>query len=297
MADGGRKASPQDEMPVVRQVTALSGYFETMGMPLKAGRGFEDRDNQPSAPKVAAVNETFAKYYWGTSDVVGRRIAYPAPPNQAPDWFQVVAVVRDMRHYGLDAEIRPEVFVPFQVSPVNGMTIAVRGFTDPHNLVTPARETVRQMDPDLAMYDVRTMTERLDRSLWVRRAYSWLFAAFAAVAVLLAAAGVYGVISFAVSQRTREIGIRMALGARPGQVMRSILIHGMVLVSIGVAFGLAASQLTAGLLKSMLFGVSTRDVTTYGLVILGVALVGLAANYLPARRASRIEPVTALRSE
>jgi ABC-type antimicrobial peptide transport system permease subunit len=153
------------------------------------------------------------------------------------------------------------------------------------------------MDPDLPMYNLRTMTERLDRSLWVRRAYSWLFAAFAVVAVLLAAAGVYGVVSFAVSRRTREIGIRMALGARPGQVMRGILGQGMALVSIGVGVGLIASQLTARLLKSMLFGVSTRDVATYFAVVLGVALVGLAANYVPARRAAGIEPVRALRAE
>jgi putative ABC transport system permease protein len=153
------------------------------------------------------------------------------------------------------------------------------------------------MDPDLPLYNVRTMAERLDRSLWVRRAYSLLFAAFAAVAMLLAASGVYGVISFAVSQRTREIGIRMALGARPGQVMRGILGQGMALVSIGVALGLVASQLTAGLLKSMLFGVSTRDVATYIAVVLGVALVGLAANYVPARRAAGVDPVRALRAE
>jgi ABC-type antimicrobial peptide transport system permease subunit len=177
------------------------------------------------------------------------------------------------------------------------MTLAIRSRTDAHSMVAPAREVIRQMDSDLPMFNVRTMAERLDRSLWVRRAYSWLFVAFAAVAMLLAAAGVYGVISFAVSQRTREIGIRMALGASPGQVMRGILAQGMALVSIGVALGLVASQLTAGLLKSMLFGVSTRDVGTYLAVVAGVALVGLAANYAPARRAAGIEPIRALRAE
>jgi putative ABC transport system permease protein len=293
----GREVDQRDQNPVVLQVMALPGYFDAMGMTLKAGRTFEQRDNQRTAPKVAIVNETFAKHFWGTPDVVGKRIKYPG----GNDWFQVVGLVRDIRHYGLDSEIRPQVFVSFPVAPANGMTLAIRSFPTSgnaaHNVVGPAREAVRQMDPDLPMYNIRTMAERLDRSLWVRRAYSWLFVAFAAVAMLLAAAGVYGVISFAVSQRTREIGIRMALGARPGQVMRGILGQGMVLVSVGVALGLIASQLTAGLLKSMLFGVSTRDVATYFVVVLGVALVGLAANYVPARRAAGIEPVRALRAE
>ena len=209
----------------------------------------------------------------------------------------MIGVVRDYRHYGLDREIRPQVFASFALGPSNGMTVAIRGGSDVHNLVGPAREEIRRLAPDLPMYEVRTMSERLARSLWIRRAYSWLFAAFAAVAILLAAAGVYGVISFGVSRRTREIGIRMALGARPGQVMRGVLGQGMLLVSAGTVLGLVAFQLTASLLESMLFGVSSRDLATYAAVVLGVALVGLAANYVPARRAAGIEPMQALRNE
>jgi ABC-type lipoprotein release transport system permease subunit len=189
------------------------------------------------------------------------------------------------------------VFVPFAVEPANGMTYAIFCRTDAGAMSGPAREIMRQLDPELPLFGIQTMAERLDRSLWIRRAYSWLFVAFAVVAILLAAAGVYGVISFAVSQRTREIGIRIALGARPGQVMAAVLRQGMVLVAIGLAIGLAASQFTASLLKSMLFGVSTRDVATNLAVVLAVALIGLAANYLPARRAASIEPVHALRAE
>jgi putative ABC transport system permease protein len=293
MAENGLQFGQNDKNPVVLRITALPGYLETMGMTLKAGRALEARDNQPAAPKVVLVNETFAKHFWGTADVVGKRIHYP----NDKVLFEVVGVVHDMRHYGLDKEVRPQVFVPFAVGPSNGMTVAIRGWGDVHTLMGPAREAVRQLEPDLPIYNIRTMAERLDRSLWIRRAYSWLFVAFAAVAVLLAAAGIYGVISFAVSQRTREIGIRIALGARPGQVMGTILRQGMLLVAIGVAAGLAASQLTAGLLETMLFGVSTRDVATYLAVVLGVALIGLAANYVPARRAAAIEPVRALRAE
>src|SRR6202023_1833436 len=130
-------------------VVALPGYFHAMGMTLKAGRTLEQRDNQRTAPKVAIVNETFAKHFWKTSDVVGRRIQYPGDH----DWFQVVGVVRDIRHYGLDSEIRPQVFVAFPIAPTGGMTLAIRSFTDAHHMVGPAREAIRLMDPDLPMYN------------------------------------------------------------------------------------------------------------------------------------------------
>jgi putative ABC transport system permease protein len=294
VAENGRKLTEKDGTPVGLQVTAFPGYVQAMGLTLLSGRDFTDRDMQLNAPKVVMVNENFAKFFFGTTDVVGRRIGWP---NRKVDWFQIVAVVKDNRHYGLDSEIRPEVFASFAVNPANGLTIAMRTRTDPHTLTSATREVISQMDADLPMFNIKTMSERLDRSLWIRRAYSWLFVAFAAVAMLLAAAGVYSVLSFAVSQRSREIGIRMALGARPGQVLSGVLKQGMVLVGAGVVVGLIASQLTAGLLKSLLFGVGPRDPVTYVAVVLGVALVGLLANFVPARRAASIEPVNTLRSE
>jgi len=284
----------KDQRPVVLQITALPGYLEAMGMTFLAGHDFTRHDEAADAPQVAVINEAFARFFWGSTDVAGRRIRYPGGNNK---WMTVVGVIRTTMHYGLDGEIRPSVIVPFSVSTVNGMTIAMRTAIDPHSLASPAREIVRQLDPDLPMFDIRTMSERLERSLWVRRAYSWLFAAFAAVAILLAAAGIYGVISFAVSQRTREIGIRIALGARPAQVMRTVIGSGMLLVLIGLAAGLAASQLSARFLESMLFGLSTRDAVTCISVLSGVALVGLAANFIPARRAAAVDPMHALRAE
>jgi putative ABC transport system permease protein len=147
------------------------------------------------------------------------------------------------------------------------------------------------------MFDIRTMTERLDQSLWARRAYSWLFGAFALVALILAAAGIYGVISYAVSQRTQEIGIRMALGAQPAQVLREVLASGMLLVSAGVALGLAGALAAVRLLQTLLFGVSSRDPIIYAAVMLGVVIVGLLANFVPARRAASVDPLRALRFE
>jgi putative ABC transport system permease protein len=290
-AEAGRTIGPSEKNPVVLQVTALPGYLETMGIQLVTGRFFDSRDEQ--RPQSILVNETFALHFWGNTDVVGKRVRYPGGPN----WFEVIGVVRDMRHYGIDAEMRPEAFVTYNHTPTTGMTIAMRSPSDPRALVSAARDVLRQLDPELPMFDIRTMTERLDRSMWTRRAYSTLFGAFAIVAMLLAAAGIYGVISFAVTQRTREIGIRIALGARPDQVLRSVLASGMVLVAIGALAGLLAAQFTGALLKSMLFGVSPRDLATYGSVVAAIAFVGLLANYVPARRAAQVEPVRALRSE
>jgi predicted permease len=292
-AEDGRTFGPKEGNPVVLQITALPGYVEAMGIKLKSGRAFDDRDTRLDAPKVVMVNETFAKFWWRTTDVMGRRVRH----NPRDPWYTVIGVFGDMRHYGLDQEVRPEVLAAYPVNPANGLTIAIRSRADAHALAAPAREIIRQADPDLPMFNIRTMSERLERSLWTRRAYSWLFAAFAAVAIVLAAAGVYGVVSFAVSQRTRELGIRLALGARPAQVMAQVLRSGMALVAIGLVLGLIASRFTTGLLESMLFGVSPRDTATFLAVAAGIALVGLAANYLPARRAASIEPVKALRAE
>ena len=278
---------------MILQITALPGYIDAIGMKLLAGRGFTAHDEALKAPGVAVINESFARHFWGTPDVVGRRIRRPGQK----DWVQVIGVVQDTKHYGLDGEVRPSVLVPFSAYPRSAMTIAMRTAMDPHSLAAPAREAIRQMDPDLPMFDIRTMTERLDRSLWVRRAYSWLFVVFAGVAIVLAAAGIYGVVSFAVSQRTREIGIRIALGARPEQVRRGVLASGMVLVAIGVVLGLAVSLFTARFLQTLLFGVGTRDAVTYAAVVLGVVAVGVLANWIPARRAAAVDPMRALRSE
>src|SRR5262249_29171614 len=291
--ENGQSTRDKGQNPVTLMITAWSGYFETMGMSFLAGRGFLESEDQFDLPRVAVVNETFARYHWGTTDVVGKRLKY----NGGSVWMQVVGVIRDIRHYGLDGVLRPSVMLPYTTNPTSGMTITIRGAISAESVLAAAREVLRQLGADLPMYSIMSMSERVDRSLRIRRAYSWLFAAFAAVAILLAAAGIYGVISFAVSQRTREIGIRMALGARPGQVMGGVLRNGMILVAIGLAIGIGASLLTARLLDTMLAGVSPRDAVTYAAVIAGVAAVGLLANYVPARRASRVDPMSVLRAE
>jgi predicted lysophospholipase L1 biosynthesis ABC-type transport system permease subunit len=209
----------------------------------------------------------------------------------------VVGVVKDEKHYGLDQETRAAVYFPYGEAPFPAMSIVLRGAIDPRMLTGPARDVLRRLDPSVPMYDARSMTDRLNESMWARRAYSWLLSAFAIGALALAAAGIYGVISYAVSRRTHEIGIRMALGARPGQVLRSILASGMTLVTAGVAGGLAATLFATRLLETLLFGISPRDALIYVAVIAGVSGVCLLANFVPARRAAAVDPMQALRAE
>jgi len=211
--------------------------------------------------------------------------------------MHVVGVMRDEKHYGLDQEMRPAVYLPYRQQDSSGMGVVLRAAIDPSALAAPARDLLRRLDPDLPMFEVRTMKETLDRSLWARRAYSWLFGVFAGVALVLAAAGIYGVISYAVSRRTHEIGIRLALGASPGRVLRQVLGQGMVLVVIGITLGLGGTLWGARLLETLLFGVSTKDPLTYALVAAGLVCVALLANLMPARRAASVDPMRALRSE
>jgi putative ABC transport system permease protein len=216
-----------------------------------------------------------------------------------PDWKQIV---RDrLAGLKLEGSRESEVFdelAQHLEDRYDELLLSVRrSDSNPEALAAPARQILERIDPDLPMYAVHTMTGQLDRSLWARRAYSWLFGVFSLVALVLAAAGIYGVISYAVSQRTHEIGIRMALGASPREVLANVLRGGMVLVAAGTAIGLAVALAAATLLESLLFGVSPRDPLVYTAVVLAVAAVGLLANAIPARRAAALDPMRALRTE
>ena len=299
----GVPPSSSGENPVVLRVAATAGYFDAIGSTLLAGRAFEERDCEPNSPLVVMVNETLAKHFWPGRSPIGKRIRYPG----GKDWYQVIGLLRDERHDGLDQDVTPSVFLPYPTAlfkavrddllSLRFVTFILRGSTDPNSLVSPTRQMVRQLDPDLPMYAVQTMTERLDQSLWTRRAYSWLFGAFALIAIGLAAAGLYGTVSYSVGQRTQEIGIRVALGAGPAQVLGQVLFSGMALVLIGVAGGLFGAVFGTRLLQGLLFGVSSHDPVTYVAVAIGIVAVGLLANFLPARRAAVLDPMRALHFE
>jgi predicted permease len=294
VAEGDRPLGPNEKTPVVLQIATTPGYFDAIGMTLLSGRTFTERDGFSQDAPVVIVNESFAKAHWPNQDAVGKHIRYSNPKSK---WMEVVGVMRDEKHYGLDQEMRPGVFQPHYQLSTGGMTVVLRTSIDPTALMAPARDALRKIDGDLPMYAVHTMSEQLNQSLWARRAYSTLFGAFAVIALILAAAGIYGVLSYAVSQRTQEIGIRMALGAQPGQLLRETLKSGMLLVSIGVVVGILGALGAVKFLNSLLFGVSSRDPLIYGAVIAGVVGVGLLANWIPAHRAASIDPMRALRVE
>lgn len=301
--EGNAPPRAEGENPVILQVAATPGYFEAIGMTLMSGRTFDARDEEPNARRVAVVNQTFAKHFWSDGSALGKRIKRFG----GNEWLEVIGVVRDEKHYGLEQETKPSVFLPYREAmatalrgderALQDMSIVLRSANDPQMVTGEAREIVQRMDADVPMYEVHTMTEELDRSLWARRAYSWLFGVFSGVAILLAAAGVYGTLSYVVSQRTQEIGIRIALGARPGQVLWQVLRGGMLPVAAGAAAGLLGALWVTNLLKALLFGVQTHDPAIFGAMVFGVALVGVLANLVPAWRAARVDPTRALRFE
>ncbi|HEY1341109.1 MAG TPA: ABC transporter permease [Bryobacteraceae bacterium] len=296
--EGARPLGPNEKNPVVLKVAATPAYFEAIGMTLLAGRTFTERDGQNvNAPEVV-INESLVRQFWPTitpSQALGRGVKNGG----AKEWMRIVGVIKDDRHYGLEEPPRSTLFAPYRslAEERPSLTIVIRSSTDPESLTSAARGVLRQINPELPMFNVRTMRAAVDRSLWARRAYSWLFGVFAGVALVMAAAGIHGVVSYAVNQRTREIGIRMALGARPEQVLGRVLASGMGLVAAGAAVGLAATLAGVRLLQTMLFGVDGKDAKIYAAVVLGVAVVGLLANWIPARRAASVDPMRALHSE
>ncbi len=209
----------------------------------------------------------------------------------------VVGVTRDVKHYGVDQEMRPGVYQPLRQLPRSGFQVALRTRGEASSLVSAARGVTAQLDVELPVYNVQTMTEELDEALWTRRATSWLIATFSTVALLLAVAGIYGVISYSVGERRQEISIRMAMGAQKRQVLGQIVRQGMSLVAVGVMFGLALSMAGAGLISGILVGVSATDPAVYAGVTALLVSVAALANYLPARRAAALDPMEALRGE
>ena len=293
-AEGEPPLGKGQQDPVILQMFTFPGYFKAMGVELKAGRDFDDHDGDSAGTKAAIVSEGFAKLHWPSGDPIGKRVSYRG---NKPMWMRVVGVANDTKHYGLDQDARPEVYMPYRQGPRNSMNIVLHSNIDPTALIAASREVVRRADADLAIYEIGTMQERLERSLWVRRTYSWLFGVFAAMALALAVAGIYGVVSYAVTQRTREIGIRMALGANPWQVLGGVLREGMLLAAIGVAIGIGGALAATRLLESLLAGVSPHDPWAFVAVSIGLGVATLAANFIPARRAASVDPMRALRFE
>ena len=270
-----------------------SGYFETMGIQLVAGRAFTDRD-VVDTPLVVMVNKRMAEENWSGADPVGQRLQTVF---NGWRWYEVIGVVEDTRYYGLDAEARPEMYVVNQQVSFGPMTVVAKtaGATGP--LVAAIRRAILDVDPQQPAHSVLAAEEIVAATIAAERFYATLLVAFGAVAMLLAAAGVYGVLSYWVSQRTQEIGIRMALGASRRTVIRLVVGNGMLVATTGIALGLLGAFAATRVLSNMLFGVGAGDPLTLGGVALLLGSAAFVACYLPARRAGRVEPMSALREE
>ena len=294
----GQTRGPDDPNPVVLFRLATPGYVRAMGLRLKAGRFFDASDRAPiDRDNVVIVNDAFARAFWpdGRSPV-GARIQFGRGGPDVP-WLTVVGHVEDVRHYGLEEEMRPGVYAPALSGTTSAMTVALRTTGDPALLAAPARGVLQALDPELPIYGVRTMEERLAQSRIVRALYTWLLGVFAAVALVLALGGTYGVTSYLASQRRREFGIRLALGARGGDILRAVLQGSGLVIVAGTIAGIGAALGAGPWLSSLLFGVPPYDAVVIASAVLALALTAALATWLPARRAARIDPVRSLRTE
>jgi putative ABC transport system permease protein len=268
-------------------------YFRAMGIGLRAGRLFNDGD-RGDAPGVAILSEELARKLFPDEDPLGKRLFIPT---SGAEMVTVIGVVGDVRHKGLDQGLEPAAYLHYRQSPPPWMTLVIRGAGEPLGLAPALRAAVQAVDPALPLYEVMTMSERMETSLAARRLNLLLLGVFAALALLLAGVGVYGVIAYLVSQRAHEIGIRMALGAQASDVLRMVVWQGMRLTLIGVALGLAAALALTRVMKNLLFNVSANDPATFAGIALLLAGVALIASYIPARRATKVDPLLALRHE
>ncbi|MGH9765090.1 MAG: ADOP family duplicated permease, partial [Blastocatellia bacterium] len=276
-----------------REVTP--GYFESTQIQLKEGRVFTPADNS-SAPKVVVIDEKFARTFWPKSDALGKRVLVGGTRENRV-WGVIVGVVGHVRHYGLEKEGREQIYFPFDQRPPNTMYLAIRTSGDPVNIAAEARSAVLAIDRAEPIYQVKSMNELLSGSIAQPRLYLALFIAFAGVALVLAAVGIYGVMSYAVTQRTNEIGVRMALGASSINVVRLVVSHGLVLTGGGLLIGVAGAFGLTRLMASLLYTVSPTDPATFASISILLGAVALAACAIPALRATRVDPMVALRYE
>jgi len=285
-------AAPVDNESVSSNVIGPK-YFQTMGIPFLQGRDFNTQDTEDHPP-VVIVNEAFMRRHFPDADVIGRRLSFNGP--EGP-WREIVGVVRKSKYRSLGEAPTPVAYVPLQQNHETGMTLHVRTSIDPSSIAGVIRNEVQSLEKNLPLGNPERMSERVANSLYAARMGALLLAVFGGLALLLASIGLYGVMSFAVARRTRELGIRVALGARPGDVFRLVLRQGMTLVIAGLVLGVGVAAAVTRLLAAFLYGVSTTDALTFTAIPVLLTMVALLACYLPARRATKVEPLIALRYE
>jgi putative ABC transport system permease protein len=303
----GHAAAAPAEMPHTHPRSASPDYFRAMGIRLLRGRSFTAADTA-SSQRVAVINETMARRFWSGENPLGRRVAldfesmkfFPDKPPQLDldaGMREIVGVVADVRAIGLDSEPVPELYTPLTQRPGSEMSFVLRGAGDPSQWAKRIRSEIRSVDPDQAIASLRTMDEVLSTSVARPRFNTLLLTLFAGMALILAMVGVYGVISYSISHRTREIGIRMALGAQRREVMAMIVKEGLLYAATGLALGATGALALTRVLAGLLYGISPTDPWTFALVSALLCGAALLACYLPARRATRIDPMLALRHD
>jgi putative ABC transport system permease protein len=310
----GQPVPPRDQTPLMEACLVTPDYFRAMGIPLKSGRYFNDHDNRSflagrdlsklneDQRTIAGVNsiivdEEFARRHWPNEEAVGKRIKLGGSDPQNPV-LTVLGVVGRVKMEGLSQDSkRVQGYLPYAQNPSGSMTVILKASSDPNQMIAAVREKVKLIDPDQPIYSIRTMDEIRAESVAPERLNLTLLSIFAGIALVLAVVGIYGVMSYTVTQRTHEIGIRMAIGAQPRDVFKMVLGQGMTLALIGVVLGLVGAFALTRLMASMLFGVEPTDPATFGGIAVLLTTVALLACYLPGRRATKVDPVVSLRYE
>jgi putative ABC transport system permease protein len=294
----GRPLQPDEKKPVTEIRMTSPNYFASMGIPVLSGRGLTEHDN-PDGLQVAVINQAMAKRFWPDQDPIGNRVKLGGQDQQfswESIWLTIVGVAGDVKDT-LDSETGPQIYLSYQQHIYPLMSLVVRTSTDPLNLVPVVRREIQAIDKDQPVINVKTMRQYLSESVALRRFHMLLLGIFAAVALTLAAIGVYGLIAYSVTQRKREIGIRMALGARKADIVKMVLGKSLILILIGIAIGLAVSLAMTRVMSSMLYGVSATDLTTFTFVSLLLIGIATLASFIPASRAAKVDPVIALKYE
>jgi putative ABC transport system permease protein len=292
MLPEGQPETPLAQRPALSIQAISPDYFKTMGIPLLEGRAFNERDKD-GAPPVAMVNGVFAQRYWPSESAVGKHILLGTMTTP----LEIVGVTGNIKNITLSVVATPEMYYPLAQRPSQAMNLIVRSAANPYSLLTPVRARILAADKEQPVTNVRSMEEHLAESIAPNRLTTLLLGIFSVVALVVATVGLYGSVAYSTAQRTQELGIRLALGAAPGTVLRLVMWQGLGLAILGVLAGLAGSLALTRVMQSLLFQVSAIDAWTYAVCAFLFVIVALAASYVPARRAAQLDPCEALRHE
>ena len=292
----GTSLGPGENAPVATVLFVSAGYFNVLRVPFVSGRAFTESD-RAGAPGVVIISEALSRRYFRNQDPVGKRMRIGGPERPDMPWLEIVGVVKDVKYDGLRGSTEPAYYLPYAQMPARGQDIVIRTAGDPLSILPMVRAEINAIDPAVPILRATTLDERMSEAVGEPRFQTTLLLVFSSIALVLAAVGIYGVLSYSISLRTHEIGVRISVGASRGDVLRMVIGEGMALATIGITLGIIGSLALTQLLATMLFEVSPHDPATYAGVSLVMAAVTLLACFIPAGRATRVDPIVALRNE